>query len=497
MNYIMQLNVFYEKASGESLSLKAIGLYMLLLNKNNRLGWIEEFKMTNKVIMSVANCTLHDLRIARNELEEKGYIIYKKGTKGQAGNYKIINLEKEFLKNCNKSSEQNGTNFSLVENNIKKSSEQNSTNISLLSEDINKSSEQNGTNFSLVENNIKKSSEQNSINLSLLSEDINKSSEKKHVNISLLDNKSSEKNDPFCYTLNKQTNNKQTEKEKNIYKKEIPNDFYKELNELDENEKGISEDRIREAYLGNVSGLSEAEISKEIKLEKLEEWTKEADKDKYEAGSVININDASPKDINDISMLNDDLDRINRVNRVNSENELVRDIELDRVRELEKENEFGINEYDDMNMLATNTPVTNEPKVKYGDSIYLTDQEYRTLKSIYEQYDIDLELGIEILDDYKMSSGREYRSDYHIMKSWVKKRLLEDKRKALMNENYTGYTATRSVPSYQQNNSNNQNNNYNSYNKYNQPQETRKQRSWEDFKSTLPEEWLELIDEYN
>lgn len=479
MNYIMQLNVFYEKASGESLSLKAIGLYMLLLNKNNRLGWIEEFKMTNKVIMSVANCTLHDLRIARNELEEKGYIIYKKGTKGQAGNYKIINLEKEFLKSCNKSSEQNGTNFSLVENNIKKSSEQNSTNISLLSDER------------------KKSSEQNSINLSLLSEDINKSSEKKHVNISLLDNKSSEKNDPFCYTLNKQTNNKQTEKEKNIYKKEIPNDFLKELDELDKNEKGISEDRIREAYLGNVSGLSEAEISKEIKLEKLEEWTKEADKDKYEAGSVININDASPKDINDISMLNDELDRINRVNRVNSENELVRDIELDRDRELEKENEFGINEYDDMNMLATNTPIANEPKVKYGDSIYLTDQEYRTLKSIYEQNEIDLELGIEILDDYKMSSGREYRSDYHIMKSWVKKRLLEDKRKALMNENYTGYTATRSVPSYQRNNSNNQNNNNNSYNQYNQHQGIRKQRSWEDFKSTLPEEWLELIDEYN
>ena len=474
MNYIMQLNVFYEKATGESLSLKAIGLYMLLLNKNNKLGWIEEFKITNNVIMSIANCSLHDLRTARNELEEKGYIIYKKGTKGQAGNYKIINLEKEFLKNCNKSSEQNGTNFSLVENNIKKSSEQNSTNISLLSEDINKSSEKKHINISLLDN---------------------KSSEKKHINISLLDNKSSEKNDPFCYTLNKQTNNKQTEKEKNIYKKEIPNDFYKELNELDENEKGISEDRIREAYLGNVSGLSEAEISKEIKLEKLEEWTKEADKDKYEAGNVININDASPKDINDISMLNDELERVNRVNRVNKENELVKDRDIELVRELENKNEFGINEYDDMNMLATNTPVTNEPKVKYGDSIYLTDQEYRNLKSIYEQYDIDLELGIEILDDYKMSSGREYRSDYHIMKSWVKKRLLEDKKKTLMNENYTGYTATRSVPSYQKNNSNNynQNNNYNSYNQYNQRQDTRKQRSWEDFEKTLPEEWRDFI----
>ena len=458
MNYIMQLNVFYEKASGESLSLKAIGLYMLLLNKNNRLGWIEEFKMTNNVIMSVANCTLYELKTARNELEEKGYIIYKKGTKGQVGNYKIINLEKEFLKNCNKSSEQNDTNFSLVEK------------------------------------NINKSSEQNSINISLLSKDINKSSEKKHVNISLLDNKSSEKNDPFCYTLNKQTNNKQTEKEKNIYKKEIPNDFLKKLDELDENEKGISEDRIREAYLGNVSGLSEAEISKEIKLEKLEEWTKEADKDKYEAGSVININDASPKDINNISMLNDELERINRVN---SENELVRDRELDVDIELEKENEFGINEYDDMNMLATNTPIVYEAKVKYGDSIYLTDQEYRTLKSIYQQYEIDLELGIEILDDYKMSTGKEYKSDFHIMKSWVKKRLLEDKKKALMNENYTGYKATRSVPSYQQNNSNNynqnNNNNYNSYNQYNQQQHTRKQRSWEDFEKTLPEEWRDFI----
>lgn len=459
MNYIMQLNVFYEKATGESLSLKAIGLYMLLLNKNNKLGWIEEFKITNNVIMSVTNCTLYELKTARNELEEKGYIIYKKGTKGQAGNYKIINLEKEFLKNCNKSSEQNDTNFSLVEKNINKSSEQNSTNISLLSKDI------------------------------------NKSSEKKHVNISLFDNKSSEKNDPFCYTLNKQTNNKQTEKEKNIYKKEIPNDFLKELDELEENEKGISEDRIREAYLGNVSGLSEAEISKEIKLEKLEEWTKEADKDKYEAGSVININDASPKDINDISMLNDELDRINRINRVNSENELVRNIELDR--ELENENEFGINEYDDMNMLATNTPIVYEAKVKYSDSIYLTDQEYRTLKSIYQQNEIDLELGIEILDDYKMSTGKEYKSDFHIMKSWVKKRLLEDKKKALMNENYTGYKATRSVPDYQRNNSNNynqnNNNNYNSYNQYNQQQHTRKQRSWEDFEKTLPEEWRDFI----
>ena len=369
---------------------------------------------------------------AREELMEKGYIIYEKGKGREAGTYTIIKIE------LYKKTEEGDYNLFPNMGNEGKHNE-------VLCNSLN-----------------------NSLNNGLCNSLCNSS----HPNMG---------------TLNKQIqNNKKTKKEKKIYiKKEIPNDF---LKELEENEKGISEDRIREAYLGNVSGLSEAEmskeISKEIKLEKPEEWTKEADKDKYEAGSVININDASPKDINDISMLNDDLDRINRVNRV---------------RELEKENEFGMNEYDDMNMLATNTPITNETKVKYGDSIYLTDQEYRTLKSIYEQNDIDLGLGIEILDDYKMSSGREYRSDYHIMKSWVKKRLLEDKRKALMNENYTGYKATRSVPSYQQNNSNNynQNNNNNSYNQYNQHQGIRKQRSWEDFKSTLPEEWLELIDEYN
>ena len=370
---------------------------------------------------------------AREELMEKGYIIYEKGKGREAGTYTIIKIE------------------------LYKKTEEGDYNL-----------------FPNIGNEGKHNE--------VLCNSLNNS----------LNNGLCNSSHPNMGTLNKQIqNNKQTKKEKNIYKKEIPNNFLKKLDELDENEKGISEDRIREAYLGNVSGLSEAEISKEIKLEKLEEWTKEADKDKYEAGSVININDASPKDINDISMLNDELDRINRVNRVNSENELVRDIEL------EKENEFGINEYDDMNMLATNTPVTNEPKVKYGDSIYLTDQEYRTLKSIYEQYDIDLELGIEILDDYKMSSGREYRSDYHIMKSWVKKRLIEDKKKALMNENYTGYKATRSVTDYQRNNSNNynqnNNNNYNSYNQYNQQQHTRKQRSWEDFEKTLPEEWRDFI----
>ena len=451
MNYITQINSFYRIMQINPLSPDAQCLYHYLLNKNSELGWIECFSIANSIITGVIGIGARQLTRAKDELADKGYIAYKKGNIKNAGVYKIIEIKDEY--------------FNKVSQNLDEKLASSLWTFKSMS--ISGELEPQGLNYG------------------------------QHVTKSELSVAAMDKNATDLSILNKRNETKRKEKEKNIYKKEIPNDFLKELDELDENEKGISEDRIREAYLGNVSGLSEAEISKEIKLEKLKEWTKEADKDKYEAGSVININDASPKDINDISMLNDELERINRVNRINSENELVRDRELDVDIELEKENEFGINEYDDMNMLATNTPIVYESKLKYGDSIYLTDQEYRILKSIYQQNEIDLKLGIEILDDYKMSTEKEYKSDFHIMKSWVKKRLLEDKKKALMNENYTGYTATRSVPSYQQNNSNNynqnNNNNYNSYNQYNQQQHTRKQRSWEDFEKTLPEEWRDFI----
>ena len=93
MNYIKHINMFFEMATGEGLSLKALGLYMVLLDKWNKLKFIETFKMTNSIIMSITNCSLHELRTARKELEEKKYIIYEKGKIGQAGTYKIINLK--------------------------------------------------------------------------------------------------------------------------------------------------------------------------------------------------------------------------------------------------------------------------------------------------------------------------------------------------------------------------------------------------------------------
>lgn len=335
MNYIKHINMFFEMATGEGLSLKALGLYMVLLDKWNKLKFIETFKMTNSIIMSITNCSLHELRTARKELEEKKYIIYEKGKIGQAGTYKIINLEKEKIKKDKKSSEKSSIDFSLVENNIKKSS----TDISLLYDDIKKSSEQNG------------------------------------VNISLVDKKSSEKNDHFLYTLYKQTNNnKQTKKDIYIY-------------------------NTREKKLNN------------------------------------------------------ELDNINNNNSLTKEANKNKEFGLSKEKNTEIKLEIGKEKKDKIN---------KEKKKKYKESIYLTDAEYNKIIELYKQENIDINKGIDILDTYKMSIGKKYKSDYHVMIGWVKTRLIEDKNKEL--------------------------NNTNKYNK-NKIAE-RQQREWQDFTNTISENWM-------
>ena len=321
MNYIKHINMFFEMATGEGLSLKALGLYMVLLDKWNKLKFIETFKMTNSIIMSITNCSLHELRTARKELEEKKYIIYEKGKIGQAGTYKIINLEKEEIKKDKKSSEKSSIDFLLVENKIQKSSEQNG------------------------------------------------------VNISLVDKKSSEKNDHFLYTLYKQTNNnKQTKKDIYIYNTREKN-------------------------------------------------------------------------------LNNELDNISNNNSLTKEANKNKEFGLSKEKDTEIKLEIGKEKKDKIN---------KEKKKKYKESIYLTDVEYNKIIELYKQENIDINKGIDILNTYKMSIGRKYKSDYHVMIGWVKTRLIEDKNKEL--------------------------NNTNKYNK-NKIAE-RQQRDWQDFTNTINENWI-------
>ena len=56
-------------------------------------------------------------------------------------------------------------------------------------------------------------------------------------------------------------------------------------------------------------------------------------------------------------------------------------------------------------------------KDKYLDCVFFTKEEYQKL--IDKEGIFIIEKAIEILNNYKMSSGKKYKSDYHAMLNWV------------------------------------------------------------------------------
>lgn len=90
MNYIKQVNTFYKLLPNNPLSSNAQCLYNYLLNKNNELGWIKEFTVSNMIVCGFTNLSRQALDRARNELKTKGYIDYKKGMSNQAGKYLMV-----------------------------------------------------------------------------------------------------------------------------------------------------------------------------------------------------------------------------------------------------------------------------------------------------------------------------------------------------------------------------------------------------------------------
>lgn len=93
MNYIKQVNAFYKLLPNNPLSSNAQCLYNYLLNKNNELGWIKEFTVSNMIVCGFTSLSRQALDRARNELKTKGYIDYKKGTSNQAGKYLIVSFD--------------------------------------------------------------------------------------------------------------------------------------------------------------------------------------------------------------------------------------------------------------------------------------------------------------------------------------------------------------------------------------------------------------------
>ena len=95
MNYIKQVNTFNELLQLNPLHSNSQCLYHILMHINNKCNWISEFTVSNTLLMSYTGLKLSTLQRARNNLIQKGFITYKKGSGNNAGIYKI-NLLYEF-----------------------------------------------------------------------------------------------------------------------------------------------------------------------------------------------------------------------------------------------------------------------------------------------------------------------------------------------------------------------------------------------------------------
>ncbi len=90
MNYIAQLNGFFDLKQRNPLSSNAQTLYINLFYIDNRCGWKPRFTVSNVTLQSLTGLSRQQLDRARNELVQKGYVEYKKGAGNQAGMYLLV-----------------------------------------------------------------------------------------------------------------------------------------------------------------------------------------------------------------------------------------------------------------------------------------------------------------------------------------------------------------------------------------------------------------------
>ena len=90
MNYIKELNAFYDWLETNSLSTSAIALWHALMHINNKSGWAEEFGVATSVLCIKTGLSDRTIRNARNELKQKGRIDWRSRKGNKSAMYKII-----------------------------------------------------------------------------------------------------------------------------------------------------------------------------------------------------------------------------------------------------------------------------------------------------------------------------------------------------------------------------------------------------------------------
>ncbi|MBX6361973.1 MAG: hypothetical protein IRZ03_18105 [Acidobacterium ailaaui] len=91
MNYIKELNAFYDWLESNPMPSDAIALWHALHAVCNKAGWPKEFTVANSTLQAKAGLSRVKLDRWRGFLKDKGLILYKKSDKvNEAGKYTLI-----------------------------------------------------------------------------------------------------------------------------------------------------------------------------------------------------------------------------------------------------------------------------------------------------------------------------------------------------------------------------------------------------------------------
>ncbi|SHG03933.1 DnaD domain-containing protein [Ornithinibacillus halophilus] len=92
MNYIKEINAFYNCLERNPLSASAVTLWHALMHINNKAAWTKEFTVSGLVLRLKSGLTESSFKRARTELKKKGYINYQSRGSNQAPIYQIVKL---------------------------------------------------------------------------------------------------------------------------------------------------------------------------------------------------------------------------------------------------------------------------------------------------------------------------------------------------------------------------------------------------------------------
>ncbi len=92
MNYVREINAFYDRLEINPLSVSAIALWYALMHICNKAGWPANFSVAVSVLSIKSGLKERTVYLARNELKQKGYINFQSRKGNQSATYQMNSL---------------------------------------------------------------------------------------------------------------------------------------------------------------------------------------------------------------------------------------------------------------------------------------------------------------------------------------------------------------------------------------------------------------------